>query len=184
MEWWSTSIILFVNASFINFPALSTDFFHLIFSQCCTTHFLSWLSQQLDLFTGQTHLLLSVLLTFNFLNLQVLHIHSDALSVLPPAPCISGACLFQNENESVKLVSMSEHVIITSPGWRWWRRQMSYKVLHSGFQWAKGWNPECISSSLTLFVACVLKLRLSEFLFPVLHVWSMSCLPYVWGCFS
>lgn len=111
----------------------------------------------------------------------MLRIHSDAPSLLFPAPCISGVCLFQSENESVKLVSLSEHVIITSPEWRWWRRQMGCKVFHSGCQRAKCeiQNVFHLLWHSLFYVYWTVGCLISCFL-HFMH--GLTCISYVWSC--
>lgn len=74
--------------------------------------------------------MLSVLPFFKFPVSLGVRIPSDAASRLSPAPCVSGVYLFPSENESVKLVSLSEHVTIISPEWRLMEdRQQSLKFI-------------------------------------------------------
>lgn len=56
-----------------------------------------------------------------------------------------------SENESVKLVSSSEHVITTLARWRWRRSQMGCEVFHLGCQTARCKKSKSVSSSLNLF---------------------------------
>lgn len=105
----------------------------------------------------------------------MIHIHSDAPWLVFPALCTSGVYLFQSENEGVKLVSMSEHVIVTLAEWRRWKRLMGCKVFYSGCQTGKceiqnvfrlPW-PSLSDVFWTLNLwSCLI------FLFSALHAWS------------
>lgn len=178
LSFWTPPPITVFQSVTINIfhPAL-----HLMTAELITLYlFLSGLLQQLDPFTAQTYLLLSVLLIFNFLSLWVIRLRSDAPSLLFSARRISGVYLFPSENESVKLVSLSERVIITSPERRWWMRQMGCKVFHSGCQTAKCeiqnvfhllgfslldvlWTPVCCSGGLMRLCLCCECMRVYGF---------------------
>lgn len=74
-----------------------------------------------------------------------------------------------SENESVKLVSLSEHVIITLVQRRWWRSQMGCEVFHLGCQTARCKKSKSVSSSLNLFSRMSAK--------PVVGSSGVTCFP-------
>lgn len=127
----------------------SINFFYPVFSLFIwgfSASHIFCLSLQLDPFTPQTCQLLSVLLPFNFLSPRwgaFIHMSHHSLffpSLLRVSP---------SENESAKLVSLSEHVIIPLPQWRRWRRQMGCKVFHSGGETATCESQNVWNSNVT-----------------------------------